>query len=50
MLGHEDVAVYLEGVALAKTLEVLEEGDSCLVVVETGTPVVAAEGEEVVVA
>ena len=50
MLGHEDVAVYLEGVALAKTLEGLEEGDSRLVVVEIGTPVMAAEGDEVVVA
>jgi len=50
VLGHEDVAVDLEAVALPELFEGLEEDCSCVIVVQVGMPVVATEGDEVVVA
>jgi hypothetical protein len=50
MLRHEDVAEEVELVALAESLKGVEEGDTGVVVVQVGEPVVTTEGEEVVVA
>ena len=50
MLGHEDVAVYLEAVSLAELFECVQEDAAGVVVVQERLPVEAAESDEVVVA
>ena len=47
VLGHEDVAVEVEGVGLAEVFEVLLDYGLCVRGGEEGEAVVAAEGDEV---
>jgi hypothetical protein len=49
MLGHEDVTEEIEAVALASLFEDFEEDCAGVVVVEEGKPMVATEGDEVIV-
>ena len=49
VLGHKDVAVNVEGVALTSGFEDFLEDGAGVVVVEVGEPLVATEGDEVVV-
>ncbi len=50
MLGHDDVAEYLESIAVSGAFEGVEEDVFCGGGVEVGFAVVATEGDEVVVA
>lgn len=50
VLGHDDVAEDFESIALAGEFKGVEEGVSCGWGVEVGFSVVAAKGDEVVVA
>jgi hypothetical protein len=49
VLRHEDVAVYVEAMALSEAFEGIEEDDPGVVVVEEGETLVTTEGDEVVV-